>query len=158
MLNQCTFIGRLGKEVELRLTPGGKAVANFSLAVQRDIPNANNERETDFFNYVIWGKPAENMANQLSKGDLIRVTTRAQVRSYENPQNNGQRVYVTEFVVEGFPEFLKVKKWENGGQGGSSQGQSPSTYQNNPPSSAQNYDPFANGNGYPEVSDDDLPF
>lgn len=157
MLNQCTFIGRLSKEVELRFTPAGKAVANFSLAVQRDIPNANNEKEADFLNFVAWGKPGENMANQLSKGDLIRVTTRAQTRSYEDPKNIGQRVYVTEFVLDGFPEFLRVKKWENGGQGGTSQNQVPYTNQNSQ-SSAPSHDPFSNNGGYPEVSDEDLPF
>ncbi|MEK5217801.1 single-stranded DNA-binding protein [Psychrobacillus sp. FSL H8-0487] len=154
MLNQCNFIGRLSKEVEMKVTPTGKSVANFSLAVQRDIPNASNERETDFLNFVIWGKPAENMANQLSKGDLIRVTSRVQVRSYEK---DGKRSYVTEFVVDGFPEFLRVKKWENGGQGGTSQNHTPSTNQSSY-SSAQNHDPFSNNGGYPEVSDDELPF
>ena len=152
-LNLCVFIGRLSKEVELRFTPNGKAVANFTLAVQRDVPNSNNEREADFLNFVVWGKPAENMANQLSKGDLIRATSRAQTRSYEDPKNIGQRVYVTEFVVDGFPEFLKVKKWENG-QGDSSRGQSSNSQ---PHSTVPSSDPFAN-NTYPEVSDDDLPF
>lgn len=159
MLNNCTFIGRLGKDLELKYTPGGKPVLNFSLAVQRDLPDQNNNRVTDFFNFVAWNKAAESMANNLSKGDLIAVETRAQTRQYEH---QGRTNYVTEFLVIGFPKFLKVKKWENGGNGnnmnaGNSQ---PATQAHN---QQQNYtrtddDPFAANGGYPEVSDDDLPF
>lgn len=114
MFNKCIFTGRLTKEVELRYTPGGQAVVNFSLAIPRSYTNQQNERETDFLDCVIWGKAAENMANTLSKGDIIGVEARAQKRSYDG--NDGKKVYVTEFVVEGFPTYFKVKKWENGGQ------------------------------------------
>lgn len=152
MLNQCTFIGRLSKEVEIRYTTGGKSVANFTLAIQREVATANSERVSDFLNFVVWGKPAENMANNLSKGDLIALTSRVQTRNYEK---DGQRVYITEFVVEGFPKFLKVKKWENG-NGGSS-GQTNNSNQNSNPYGNQDQDPFSNP-GYQETSDDDLPF
>lgn len=142
MLNECTFVGRLSKEVDIRITPNGKSVANFTLAVQREMPDQNGDRQTDFFNFVVWGKPAENMANQLSKGDMIAVQSKAQTRSYEK---DGKTVYVTEFVVDGFPKFLRVKKWENKG-----------TSANN----GSSRDPFS-GNGsdiYPPISDDEPPF
>lgn len=145
MLNQCTLAGRLAKDIEIRYTPNGKAVSNFTLAVPREYQNAQGEKETDFFNFVAWGKPAENMANHLSKGDMILVQSRAQTRSYDK---DGQKVYVTEFVVETFPKYIKVKKWENGGQSSGTGSQ-----QSNQPS----HDPFA-GSGPIEVNDDDLPF
>lgn len=142
MLNQCTFIGRLSKDVELRFTPNGKAVANFTLAIKRDIANQKGDYETDFFNFVAWGKAAENMANQLTKGDVIAVESKAQQRSYDG--QDGKKVYVTEFVVNGFPKYLRVKKWENGSG-------------NTKTDNSQSADPFAGTTPY-EISDDDLPF
>ncbi|WP_048968952.1 single-stranded DNA-binding protein, partial [Enterococcus faecalis] len=62
--------------------------------------NANNEREADFINCVIWRKAAESLANYATKGTLIGLTGRIQTRNYENQQ--GQRIYVTEVVTESF--------------------------------------------------------
>ncbi|WP_047980645.1 single-stranded DNA-binding protein [Ornithinibacillus contaminans] len=145
MMNNCNFIGRLAGEVDMRYTPNGKAVANLSLAVQRAVPNQNGDREVDYFRHVAWGKPAETMANQLSKGDMIAVTSRAQTRSYDD--ENGKKQYITEFVIEGFPTFLKVKKWENGNNNGSTQNQN-----------SNNNNPFE-GQAEPiDIDDNDLPF
>src|SRR5690606_27453464 len=58
------------------------------------------EKETDFINCVIWRKAAENFANFTRKGSLVGIQGRIQTRNYENQQ--GQRVYVTEVVVENF--------------------------------------------------------
>lgn len=159
MINKCVFVGRLGTDVDMKYTPNGKAVANFSLALTRAIPDQNGDRQADFIRCVVWGRSAENMANQLSKGDMIGIEARVQTRSYED--NQGKTVYVTEFVVEGFPQFLKVKKWEsennnngNSGQrqGIQNQGQYPNQYQN------QNQDPFNSNGGPIDINDDDLPF
>lgn len=156
MLNVCSFVGRLGNEVDMRYTPNGKAVANFNLALTRPIPDQNGNRNADFIRCQAWGKTAENMATQLSKGDMIAIQSRVQTRSYQNQQ--GQTVYVTEFVVEGFPQFLKVKKWENGNgnnnngkRNGNQQGQNQNQFQNQ-------QDPFANAGQPIDISDDDLPF
>ena len=99
MLNRVVLVGRLTRDPELRYTPGGgKAVANFNIAVNRPFTNQNGEREADFINCVIWGKPAENLANYQKKGNLIGVDGRIQTRSYEN--NEGKRVYVTEVIAD----------------------------------------------------------
>ena len=174
MLNNCTFVGRLSSDVDIKYTPNGKAVANFSLALTRAIPNQQGEREADFIRCVAWGKSAENMANQLSKGDMIGIQARVQTRNYEN--NQGQKVYITEFVIEGFPQFLKVKKWENRNNGNngqanqnSNQNQGQNQFQNsNQGQYQQNQyqnqgqgqnDPFGSGQATPiDISDDDLPF
>lgn len=110
MINNVTLVGRLTKEVDLRFTQNGKAVASGTLAVNRPFKNANGETEADFINIVIWGKPAENTANYTNKGSLIGVTGRIQTRNYEN--NEGKRVYVTEVVAESV-QFLDTKKKEN---------------------------------------------
>lgn len=155
MLNVCTFIGRLSSEVELKYTSNGKAVATFNLALTRPVADQNGERHADFIRCQAWGRIAENMANQLTKGDMIGFQSRVQTRSYQNQQ--GQTVYVTEFIVEGFPQFLKVKKWENSGNVNQNQNQRAQQFNNQGGQYQNQYqnqynDPFNN------MSDDDLPF
>ena len=100
MMNNVTLIGRPTKDPDLRYTASGTAVATFTLAVNRNYTNQNGDRETDFINCVIWRKPAETLANYVRKGTLIGISGRLQTRNYENQQ--GQRVYVTEVIVENF--------------------------------------------------------
>ena len=105
MINNVTLVGRITKEPELRYTPQNKAVASFTLAVNRAFKNANGEREADFINCIIWGKSAENLANWTHKGQLIGVTGSIQTRNYENQQ--GQRIYITEVVASNFQVIEK---------------------------------------------------
>jgi single-strand DNA-binding protein len=97
LLNKVVLIGRLGADPELRYTPNGTAVCNFTLAVQRDYTNSQGEREVDWVDIVVWRKQAENCANHLEKGRLVAVDGRIQVRYYET--NEGQRRKVTEIVA-----------------------------------------------------------
>lgn len=108
MLNSVVLIGRMTKDPELRFTQAGKAVASFTLAVDRPFKNANGEKETDFINCVQWGKGAEIIAQYTAKGSLVAVEGRLQVRSYEK---DGQRRWVTEVVAENV-RFLDRKKQE----------------------------------------------
>ena len=82
-LNQAVLIGRLTKDPELRYTPSGVAVAQFTLAVDRPFTNQNGEREADFIPIVVWKAVAENVANYVKKGHQVAVTGRIQVRNYE---------------------------------------------------------------------------
>ena len=108
MLNRVVLVGRLTRDPELRYTPGGgKAVANFTVAVNRPFTNQIGEREADFINCVIWGKPAESLANYQKKGNLIGVDGRIQTRSYDG--KDGKRVYITEVVAESV-QFLESKR------------------------------------------------
>ena len=100
MINRAILTGRLTRDVDLRYTPSGIAVGNFRLAVDRNFKNRNGQREADFINCVIWRKGAENFANFTHKGSLVGIDGRLQSRSYDNKQ--GQRVYVTEIVVDNF--------------------------------------------------------
>ena len=132
MLNRIVLIGRLTKDPELRYTPNGKAVASFTLAVDRPFKNQQGEREADFINIVVWGTQAENCANYLAKGKLAAADGRLQIRSYDG--QDGQRRWITEVVADTV-RFLSPKG------GGSDSG-------------------FEPGNMGTEIdfSDDDIPF
>lgn len=108
-MNKIILTGRLTKDVEVRYTPSQKIVATFSLAVNRDYKNAQGDYDADFFNVIIWGKPAELAGNTLKKGNKILVEGRVQNRSYT--ANDGSKKYVTEVIANNF-EYLEKK---NGG-------------------------------------------
>ena len=92
MLNRIILIGRLTRDPELRYTPQGLPVANFSLAVNRPFTNQAGEHETDFVDCVAWRKLGENVANHLTKGRLAAVEGRLQIRRYEAQDGTGRRV------------------------------------------------------------------
>lgn len=98
-MNKVVLIGRLTKNPELRFTPGtGKAVATFTIAVDRRVPNKDGKKETDFIPIVVWGKQGESAANNLEKGRLVGISGRIQTRNYEG--KDGIRRYVTEIVAD----------------------------------------------------------
>lgn len=99
MLNKVVLIGRLTRDPEVRYTQSGKAVTTFDLAVDRQMANAQGQRETDFIPIVTWGKLAETCGNYLNKGRLVAVDGRLQIRSYET--QDGQKRRVAEVVADG---------------------------------------------------------
>ncbi|GFN22899.1 MAG: single-stranded DNA-binding protein [Thermoanaerobacteraceae bacterium] len=122
MLNRVILIGRLVRDPELRYTPSGVPVANFTLAVDRPYLNQQGERGTDFIRIALWRKLAETCANHLGKGRLVAVEGRLQVRSYETPE--GQRRQVTEVVAEDV-RFLDWPKDRTTGSGNEEMGDFP---------------------------------
>jgi len=110
MLNKVVLIGRLTKDIELKYTPNGVAVASFYLAVNRNFTNSQGEREADFIPVQVWRKQAENCAKYLSKGRLVAVSGRIQTRSYDGP--DGQRRYAWEVVADEVKFLDKVEKKE----------------------------------------------
>lgn len=170
MINRVVLVGRLTRDVDLRYTSSGAAVGTFSMAVNRQFTNANGDRKADFINCVIWRKSAENFANFTKKGSLVGVDGRLQTRNYENQQ--GQRVYVTEVVVDNF-SLLESRTTTEQRQGdGASQNfnsnqsngsqqsgfTSPQQTGNAPAANNTQADPFANNGQAIDISDDDLPF
>ncbi|MSD84445.1 single-stranded DNA-binding protein (plasmid) [Lactobacillus curvatus] len=147
MINRVILTGRLTKDPELKYTSSGTAVGSFSLAVNRQFTNANGDREADFINCVIWRKSAENFANFTHKGSLVGIDGRLQTRNYENQQ--GQRVYVTEVVVDNF-SLLESK---TSGSSNANHTQAGSNKTQNKPA-----DSFTNNGQAIDISDDDLPF
>lgn len=129
MINNVVLVGRLTRDPELRTTGSGISVATFTLAVDRQFTNASGQREADFISCVIWRKAAENFCNFTSKGSLVGIQGRIQTRNYDN--KDGQRVYVTEVLVDNFSLLESRREREsrqqNGGFGGYGQGQSQNT-------------------------------
>lgn len=160
MLNRVILIGRLTRDPELRYTPTGVAVTQFTLAVDRPFTNQQNEREADFINIVTWRQLAETCANYLRKGRLTAVEGRIQVRNYDN--NEGRRVYVTEVIADNV-RFLESANRDSGGggsmreeSGGGMREESPSGRYGNQRNNQQ--DPFSDDGKPIDISDDDLPF
>ncbi|GEK28493.1 single-stranded DNA-binding protein [Furfurilactobacillus siliginis] len=153
MINRAVLTGRLTKAVEIRYTQGGTAVASFNLAVNRQFTNQAGEREADFISCIIWRKSAENFANFTHKGSLVGIEGRVQTRNYENQQ--GQRVYVTEVVVENFALLEPRSQSDQNAQPSASQNGSTSTTASQQPAPR---DPFANSGEAIDIDDSDLPF
>lgn len=167
MLNRVILIGRLTRDPELRYTPAGVAVAQFTLAVDRPFTNQQGERETDFIPVVTWRQLAETCAHYLRKGRLAAVEGRLQVRSYDNAE--GRKVYVTEVVADNVrflePPSAQAARTE------AAPGHAPSysSYSSGAPaqtsrptgassaSEPRERDPFDDGQPI-DISDDDLPF
>ena len=164
MINNVVLVGRMTRDAELRYTPSQVAVATFTLAVNRNFKSQNGEREADFINCVIWRQPAENLANWAKKGALVGVTGRIQTRNYENQQ--GQRVYVTEVIVDNFQmlESRAAREANNAGSynGGGFEAPTMTSSFSNPAPQTPNFGrddntPFGNSSPV-DISDDDLPF
>ena len=98
MLNRIILIGRLTRDPELRYVPSGHPVASFTLAVDRPFANQQGERDTDFIDIVAWRKLAEQASQHLSKGRLVAVEGRLQIRSYET--QDGQKRKAAEVVAD----------------------------------------------------------
>ncbi|MDD9270830.1 single-stranded DNA-binding protein [Paenibacillus sp. GCM10023248] len=158
MLNRVILIGRLTRDPELRYTPAGVAVTQFTLAVDRPFTNAGSkEREADFINIVTWRQLAETCANYLRKGRLTAVEGRIQVRNYDN--NEGKRVYVTEVIADNV-RFLESSNGANREDGGGSNANANygASSGNRGGGSRGQQDPFIDDGKPIDISDDDLPF
>lgn len=140
MINKVVLVGRLTRDIDLRKTPNGASVVQFTTACNRRV-KVQGQAEADFINCVAWNKVAELMAQYLHKGALIGIEGRIQTRSYDD--RDGKRVYVTEVVADSV-QFLESK------------GNNTQTQQN------EAYEPQEN-EGYEEAYgldfvSDDLPF
>lgn len=155
MLNRVILIGRLTKDPELRYTPSGVAVTQFTLAVDRPFTGQGGEREADFITIVTWRQLAETCANYLRKGRLTAVEGRIQVRHYDN--NEGRRVYVTEVVADNV-RFLESASAGNREDGGAPSRTSNSQGGSRGGSGNAGNDPFQDDGKPIDISDDDLPF
>ena len=91
MLNFIVIMGRLTRDPEIRRTASGTAVANFSVAVDRDFPSQDGSRETDFIDCVAWKQTAEFLGKYFSKGKQIVVKGRLQIRSWTDKDRNKRR-------------------------------------------------------------------
>jgi len=118
-LNRAQVLGNLTRDPEMRFTPNGQAVANFTIATNRRWKGADGQdgEATEYHDIVVWGKQAENTSSMLKKGSPAYVEGRLQTRSWEG--QDGVKRYKTEIVAETVIAL--------GGRGGSQ-----SSYSNNP--------------------------
>ena len=140
MINNVTLVGRLVAPPDLRKTPNNVSILQGTIAVNRNFKNENGDRETDFINFQAWRGTADIIAQYCSKGSLIGIIGRIQVRSYEK---DGQRRYVTEVVAESVALIESRNSQQSQGQGNS--------FQNG------NNSPFADPNPF-DLPADGLPF
>jgi single-strand DNA-binding protein len=139
MVNKVILVGNLGRDPELRTTPSGQPVANFSLATNRRWRDrdGNRQEQTEWHDIVCWGRQAEVAGQYLTKGKQIYVEGRLQTRSWEDRQS-GEKRYRTEVICE---NFQMLGSRGGGGYEPGDQGRAPSA-----PAPA------------PTPEDDDIPF
>ena len=114
-MNKVILIGRLTRDPDVRYTQSGKAVATFTLAVDRRGVKDSNGPKADFIPIVAWEKIAEITGNNLAKGRRVMVEGNMQVRNYEG--QDGIKRYVTEVIAREV-EFLDRKNDTNAEQMG----------------------------------------
>ena len=92
MLNHIVIMGRLTRDPELRRTGSGIAVASFTVAVDRDFGGRDGgEKETDFIDCVAWRQTGEFVSKYFTKGSMIVVSGRLQVRGWTDKDGNKRR-------------------------------------------------------------------
>lgn len=111
--NRVFLVGRLTHEPELKYTQKGTAVANFSIAVNRNYTDSSGARqeETDYLRVVVWSRQAENCKNYLVKGQQVFIEGSLRSRTYEDKE--GRKVNVVE-VVASRVQFLDKPRGASG--------------------------------------------
>lgn len=97
MLNNVVLMGRLTKDPELRQTPQGVSVAQFSLAVDRNY-SKGEDKQTDFINIIAWRSTADFVSKYFTKGQLVAIRGRLQTRTWQD--QSGQKRYATDVVAD----------------------------------------------------------
>jgi single-strand DNA-binding protein len=142
-VNKVILVGRLGQDPELKSTPNGNSVANFSLAtneVWTDKSGARQEK-TEWHRIVVWGKQAELCAQYLKKGRQAYLEGRMQTRQWQD--KNGQTRYTTEVLAQ------TIRFLGSGAERGAERGMDS---ENSPPPASAEF------NTEPKFTEDDIPF
>lgn len=124
--NKVILMGNLTRDVEMRTTPSGQSVANFSLAVSRSWKgqDGQTQEQTSFINCVAWGKAGEIIAQYTSKGSGLLVSGRLDQRSWDDKES-GQKRSTVEVNVEDF-NFVGGGRGDDSGSSNSSSSSSKS--------------------------------
>ena len=96
-MNRVVLVGRLVRDPDVRALNDGKTVSKFTVAVDRRFKNKNGEKEADFIPVVVFGKPAEFVAEYVKKGNMVSVSGRITTGSYEK---EGRKIYTTEITAD----------------------------------------------------------
>ncbi len=149
-VNKVFLLGRLGKDPEMRATPGGMTVASFSLATSDRAKDAqgNWQDKTEWHNLVAFQRTAEIVRDYCKKGSQIFVEGKIQTRSWDDKES-GQKKYRTEILVN---ELSLLDSKGAGGEGGGGYSKSSSTaFSAGTPVAAHDYADQG-------ITDDDIPF
>lgn len=157
-LNSCNFIGRLGKDPEVRYLPSGVSVANFSIACGDDYKdkNGNKIEQTNWINCEAFGKLADIIGQYLTKGSQVHVTGKQVTEKWQG--QDGSDKYTTKIKVHDM-QMLGGKQSDHGGaqnqsQAPQNQGHPPPPPQNQPMGVQQGQP----SGGFDDSFDDDIPF
>jgi len=158
-VNRVTLLGNVGKDPEIRSTPGGTMVANLTLATsdrQKDA-QGNWQDRTEWHNLVAFTRTAEIVRDYVKKGSKLYIEGKIQTRSWDDKES-GQKRYRTEIIVNELVLLSGREDGAGGGQGGYSRAASPSSsaasFDQRPPAASGQED-FAQST---QISDDDIPF
>jgi single-strand DNA-binding protein len=99
-VNKVLLVGNLGRDAEVRYTPGGAPVASFSIATTENWTSKDGEKheQTEWHRIVLWGKSAESLQPYLTKGKQIYVEGRLQTRQWDD--KDGNKRYTTEIKAD----------------------------------------------------------
>ena len=113
-MNNVVIVGRLTKDPELKYLTSGTAVATFTMAIDRDYKNKDGSITTDFIPVEIMGKPAEFVANYITKGRLVAIQGSVRVDRYETP--DGEKRTFTKVAGRNIQALESKAKVEQGEQ------------------------------------------
>ena len=106
MINNVVLVGRITKDIDLRMSESGKAYTNFTLAVNRAFKGQDEQQQADFISCKTFNKQAENLARYCGKGSLIAVVGSIQVSNFQG--KDGNTVYRTEVIANNI-QFLDTR-------------------------------------------------
>jgi single-strand DNA-binding protein len=150
-VNKVILVGNLGRDAELRYTPGGAPVATLNLAtteVWNDKTSGQKQEKTEWHRIVLWGKSAETLSEYLTKGKQIFVEGRLQTRKWQDKDGNDK--YTTEIRAD------RITLLGGGGGGGRAEGMPGARPQRSSAPSGGENEPM--GEPISDLSDDDIPF
>src|SRR6476620_1340389 len=115
-VNKVILVGNLGRDAELRYTPGGAAVATLNLATTEVWNDRSNQKQekTEWHRVILWGKQAESLQEYLTKGKQIYIEGRLQTRQWDD--KDGNKRYTTEIKAD------RITLLGGGGGGGGARG------------------------------------
>ena len=149
-VNKVILVGNLGRDAELRYTPGGAAVARLRLATSEtwnDKNTGQRQEHTEWHSVDVWGKRAEALQQYLTKGLKIYVEGSLRTRQWED--RDGNKRYSTDIRADRI-EFLDGR-----GEGGGRRSEGGGRNQSSPPDQSREQ---GAPDGSPDLTEDDIPF
>ena len=158
-VNKVILIGNLGKDPEVKYTPGGMAIAHLTLATNERYKDKEGtwQDKTEWHNLVAFQRTAEIAGEYLKKGRSVYIEGRLQTRSWDDKET-GQKKYRTEIIVNDLVLLGGGGGREAGEGGGASGGHAGAAKSSGFEQRAPDYEGSQASGGGPEITDEDIPF